>query len=403
MPLTDAAVRNAKPKDKAYKLSDSAGLYLLVQPNGARYWRVKYRVEGKEKLLALGTYPEVKLAEAREKRDEARKLIGAGSDPIEVKREEKRLAKVRAENSFEKIAREWHEHQRGRWTEETAERALALLEADLFPDLGDRPITEIKAPEILEAVRKVERRGALDVASRVLQRAKAIFRYAIQTGRAEYNPASDLVGALKTRKVEHRAALGRNELPEFLRKMEAYDGHQLTRLGLRLAVLTFVRSAELREARWSEFDLDAAEWRIPAERMKMRAPHLVPLSKQAVAILRDLHQVTGRYELAFPSQNNREKPMSENTLLYAMYRMGYHGRATVHGFRATASTILNENGFHFDAIERQLAHAERNKVRAAYHRSEYLEERKRMMQWWADFVDSAARGASVVTLKRGVA
>lgn len=398
MPLTDTAARQAKPKEAAYKLADSGGLYLLVQPNGAKYWRLKYRIAGKEKVLALGVYPEVKLAEARTKRDEAKKLISSGTDPIAARREEERQKKIRAGNSFEAIAREWHEQQRGRWTDDTAGRAIALLEADLFPSLGDRPITEITAPMVLEAVRKVEKRGALDVASRALQRAKAVFRYAIQTGRAEYNPASDLAGALKTRKVEHRAALGRSELPELLRKIEAYDGQPVTRLALRLVVLTFVRSGELREASWEEFDLERAEWRIPAERMKMRAPHIVPLSSQAVAILKELQPLTGRYPLVFPGQNDHERPMSENTLLYAMYRMGYHGRATVHGFRATASTILNESGFRHDAIERQLAHAERNKVRAAYHRSEYLEERKKMMQWWADFLDGIAKGADVIPL-----
>lgn len=398
MPLTDTAARQAKPKEAAYKLADSGGLYLLVQPNGAKYWRLKYRIASKEKVLALGVYPEVKLAEARAKRDEAKKLISSGIDPIAARREEERQQKIRAGNSFEAIAREWHEQQRGRWTDDTAGRAIALLEADLFPSLGDRPITEITAPMVLEAVRKVEKRGALDVASRALQRAKAVFRYAIQTGRAEYNPASDLAGALKTRKVEHRAALGRSELPELLRKIEAYDGQPVTRLALRLVVLTFVRSRELREASWEEFDLDRAEWRIPAERMKMRAPHIVPLSAQAVATLKELQLLTGRYPLVFPGQNDHERPMSENTLLYAMYRMGYHGRATVHGFRATASTILNESGFRHDAIERQLAHAERNKVRAAYHRSEYLEERKKMMQWWADFLDGIAKGAEVIPL-----
>lgn len=400
MSLTDAAARQAKPREKAYKLSDSAGLYLLVQPNGAKYWRVKYRIAGKEKVLALGVYPDVTLTEARAKRDDARKVIGNGTDPITIKREQKRQDKLKAANSFEAIAREWHDHQKGRWIPDHAAKVIGSLEKEMFPAIGAYPITEITAPMVLEAVRKVEKRDALDVASRVLQRTSAAFRFAIQTGRAEHNPCTDLIGALKTRKVQHRAALERAELPEFLKKLENYDGHLLTRLALRLVMLTFVRSHELRGARWEEFDLERAEWRIPAERMKMRAPHIVPLSKQALAVLEEIKPITGRYALVFPSQNDHQKPMSENTLLYAMYRMGYHQRATVHGFRATASTILNESGFNHDVIERQLAHAERNKVRAAYHRSEYLAERAKMMQWWANFIDGVAKGAAVIPIKR---
>lgn len=399
MSLTDTAARQAKPKEKAYKLADGAGLYLLIQPGGAKYWRLKYRILGKEKVLALGVYPEVTLAQARAKRDDARKLIANGADPVDMKRDQKRQDKLRAANSFEALAREWHDQQKGRWSPVHAAKVIDTLEKEMFPTIGNSPIIEITAPMVLEAVRKVEKRGALDVASRVLQRTGAVFRYAIQTGRAERNPCSDLTGVLKTRKVQHRAALGRNELPGFLDKLSKYDGQPLTRIALHLVVLTFVRSREMREARWEEFDLERAEWRIPAERMKMRAPHIVPLSRQAIEILKGLHPLTGRYALLFPGQNDPEKPMSENTLLYAMYRMGYHQRATVHGFRATASTILNETGFNTDAIERQLAHAERNKVRAAYHRSEYLNERVKMMQWWADFLDSIAKGSNVIPMK----
>jgi integrase len=399
MSLTDTAARQAKPKEKAYKLADGAGLYLLIQPGGAKYWRLKYRILGREKVLALGVYPEVTLAQARAKRDDARKMIANGTDPVDMKRDQKRQDKLRAANSFEALAREWHDQQKGRWSPVHAAKVIDTLEKEMFPTIGNSPIIEITAPMVLEAVRKVERRGALDVASRVLQRTGAVFRYAIQTGRAERNPCSDLTGVLKTRKVQHRAALGRNELPGFLDKLSKYDGQPLTRIALHLVVLTFVRSREMREARWEEFDLERAEWRIPAERMKMRAPHIVPLSRQAIEILKGLHPLTGRYALLFPGQNDPEKPMSENTLLYAMYRMGYHQRATVHGFRATASTILNETGFNTDAIERQLAHAERNKVRAAYHRSEYLNERVKMMQWWADFLDSITKGSNVIPMK----
>jgi len=399
MPLTDRAIQTkAKPADKPFKLFDAHGLFLLVKPNGGKYWRLQYRAAGKQTTLALGVYPDVSLREARDKQADARKLIRNGTDPAEIKREHKRAATAQAENSFENIAREWHGKQ-GRWTADHAQRVMTSLEKDVFPHLGAKPIHEITAPVILEAVRKVEKRNALDVASRVLQRVSAVYRYAIQTGRATYNPAADCAGSIKTRKVTHRAALGRAELPEFLAKMQAYDGQVLTRLALKLIVLTFVRARELRGARWDEFDFERAEWRIPANRMKITAEHIVPLSCQAITVLEELRPLTGGRDLVFPNQNNLTRIMSENTLLYAMYRMGYHSKATVHGFRATASTILNEMGFRADVIERQLAHAERNKVRAAYHRSEYLEDRRKMMQDWADYIDGLMTGANVIPLR----
>ena len=399
MPLTDLAIRQAKPKSKPYKLADGKGLHLLVNTAG-KYWRFKYRFLSKQKTLALGVYPEVSLTSAREKRDEARKVMGNGGDPGQVKKAQKQQAKLRAENAFEPIAREWIEQQCGRWTPDHTERVLRSLERGVFPDLGPRPVAEINPPELLAVLRQIERRGALEMAGRTLQRCRAVFRYAIQTGRAERNPATDLVGVLKTRKVEHRLALGRAELPEFLAKLKTYDGHPLTRLALRFMVMTFVRTGELRRARWEEFDIEGALWRIPAERMKMRAAHLVPLTPQALEVLEELRPYSGRYALVFPSQNDHEKPMSENTLLYAFYRMGYHRKATVHGIRATASTILNEAGFASDVVERQLAHAERNKVRAAYHRAEYLDERRRMMQWWGDYLDALASGTNVIPIRQ---
>lgn len=396
MSLTDTAIRNAKPTAKTQKLFDGGGLYLEISPKGGKWWRLKYRVAGKEKRISLGVYPDIGLKDARDRRDEARKVIANGGDPGEVKKEQKQQAKAEAENSFESIAREWHEKQKGRWVPSHAARVLDSLEKEIFPQYGHLAIDQIGPPQVLASIRKIESRGVKDYPARVMQRARAVFRYAVQTGRATMNPAADLSGALKTHKVTHRPALGRAELPEFLKKLDAYEGQPLTRLGLRLVLLTFVRSKELRGATWDEFDLERAEWRITAERMKMRAEHIVPLSKQAVAVLKELQPLTGRYALVFPGQSNLQKPMSENTMLYAMYRMGYHKQATVHGFRATASTILNESGFTPDAIERQLAHAERNKVRAAYHRAEYLEERRRMMQWWADYLDGLASGANVV-------
>ncbi|MGH8503518.1 MAG: tyrosine-type recombinase/integrase [Gammaproteobacteria bacterium] len=398
MRLSDIKVRKAAPREKAYKLSDGHGLHLLVKPNGGKYWRLQYRVDGKQKVLALGVYPEVSLAEARDKQADARKLLRNGQDPAEVKREQKRQAKMQAENSFENVAREWHSNQKGRWTADHAHRVITSLEKDIFPHLGTKPIHDVTAPILLQALRRIEKRDALDYSSRVLQRVSAVFRYATSTGLLTYNPAADLVGSLKRRKLTHRAALSRADLPEFFDRLRKYDGEPITRLGLRLIVLTFVRSRELRGARWDEFDLDRSEWRIPAERMKITAEHIVPLSRQTIAVLDELKPLTGSYDLVFPGRSNLSKPISENTFLYAMYRMGYHSKATVHGFRATASTILNEMGFKPDVIERQLAHAERNKVRAAYHRSEYLEDRRKMMQAWADYLDSLETGAKVIPL-----
>lgn len=398
--LTDRAVKQAKATEKAYKLPDEKGLFLLVHPNGSKYWRLKYRILGKEKLYAIGVYPQVGVSEAREKRDAARKLIAEGIDPVDNKRQAKAEALLKSDNSFESVAREWHTKRRETWSADHARRILQSLETDVFPSIGDRSIADLSAPEILAVLRRIESRDALDHLGRVRQRIAQVFKYAIQSGKALHNPAAEMTGACKTRKQEHRPALSRQELPEFLTKLAAYDGNAQTRLALKLLILTFVRTTELRGARWEEFDFERAEWRIPAERMKMKEAHVVPLSTQALAVLEELKPITGAGELAFPSQNGEDKIMSENTMLYAMYRMGYHSRATVHGFRATASTILNEMGYRPDVIERQLAHAERNKVRAAYHRSEYLAERKTMIQGWADFID-AQGGSNVVPLRAG--
>lgn len=317
-------------------------------------------------------------------------------DPSEAKKEQKREVLLKTENSFETVAREWHANQKPSWTERHAHYTLRRLELDTFPGLGHKPINEIKAPELLAVIRKIESRGAVDIAHRVLQTSGQVFRYAIATGRAERDISADLRGALKVVKRKHFNKLDEKEFPEFLFKLEEYDGDLQTKLALKLLILTFVRTTELRGARWEEFDFDKNEWRIPAERMKMREVHIVPLSKQILAILEELKPLTGYREHLFP---NRFKPMtyiSENTMLYAMYRMGYHSKATPHGFRALASTILNEKGFRPDVIERQLAHAERNKVRAAYNRAEYLPERRDMMKWWGDYVERAAKGGGNV-------
>ena len=391
MSLSDAKVRNAKPKTKPYKITDGEGMFLLVAPSGSKYWRLKYVFAGKEKLLALGVYPEVSLGDARERRLRARKTLAAGNDPGEAKKEAKRVAVLKTENAFETLAREWFEQRKHEWAASSSKTMLARLERHVFPKLGTRPIADIKAPEILSMLRVVETSGALDTAQRVMQTCGQIFMYAIATGRAERNPVPDLRGALKTPVTTHHAYLKAADLPEFLQRLEAYDGALQTKLALRFLLLTYVRTTELRATEWPEIDFDKAEWRIPAERMKMKELHIVPLSRQAIAVLRELQKHTGNRQHLFPNQHNPVSFMSENTMLYAIYRMGYHSRTTGHGFRSTASTILNENGFMPDVIERQLAHCERNKVRAAYNHAQYLPERRKMMQWWADYIDGIAQ------------
>jgi integrase len=387
MTLTVTKINSSKPLDKPYKLADSGGLYLLVHNNGSKYWRLKYRYAGKEKLLALSQYPMVSLAEARLKRDEAKRHLLEGYDPSAVKRKKKRVAHINTGNSFQSVSLDWWNHQKGRWTESHAKRVWNCLEVDVFPLLGSLPITEIETVEVLAVVRKVESRGALDVASRVLQRCSSVFRFAVQTGVLKYNPANDLVGVLQQRKPKHRLALTRAELPGFMKALRAYDGHVLTRLALNLLVLTFVRPAELRFARWDEFDFNLNIWRIPAARMKMGTEHIVPLSRQVIDLIQELKTYSGQYDLLFPGERSRAKPISDNTMIYAMYRVGYKSRATPHGFRTSASSILNEEGFNPDAIERQLSHMERNKIRGAYtQHAEYLAERTRMMKWWGDYL-----------------
>jgi len=397
MPLSDTAIRKAKPKAKPFKLADGGGLYLLVQPSGSKWWRYKYRFAGKEKLLALGSYPETNLMEAREQHLQARKLLAAGNDPGEAKRVAKRLVSIKAENTFEPLAREWLEQNKNQWSKLYAADVTKRLENHIFPKLGHRPLAEITTTDILDVLRVIEASGALDMAQRLMQVCGQVFRYAITTARAERNPVTDLRGALKTPVRKHHAYLKADELPEYLEKLEAYDGGVETKLALKFLLLTFVRTVELRGAEWPEINFDKAEWRIPAERMKMKDLHIVPLSKQAMAVLAELKKHTGNRKHLFPNQHNPVKVMSENTILFALYRMGYHSKATGHGFRATASTILNEHGFHSDVIERQLAHVERNKVRAAYNHAEYLPERRKMMQWWADYID----GITPKTKRRG--
>lgn len=389
MPLTDTTIRNAKSKDKPYKLSDGGGLFISVQPNGGKWWRFKYRFIDKEKLLSLGVYPDVSLAQARERRDNARKALADGKDPSFLKQEAKRHAVIKIENTFEAIFKEWHEKKSPGWTPRYARNVIMRMGLDIIPKLGKRPIAEITAPELLDVLRVIEARGSLDIAHRAQQVCGQIFLYAIATGRAERNPALDLRGALKVHKKKHYPHLTADELPEFFRAMEVYTRKRtlLTTLALRLLILTFVRTGELRAATWNEINLEKAEWRIPATRMKMRQPHIVPLSRQAIVLLQELMPLTGHWQYLFPNQHHPAKCMSENTILGALKRMNYQERTTGHGFRAMASTILNEHSFRPDIIERQLAHKEANQVRACYNHAQYLEERRKMMQWWADFLD----------------
>ncbi len=401
-PLTDVQIRNAKPSPRPRKLFDGRGLYLLLTPTGGRWWRLKYRApDGREKLLSLGTYPEVGLREARDTRDEKRKLLRSGIDPTEQRKEAKAAAIVaerREQDSFEAVAREWFEKFSATWAPGHARTIIARLERDVFPWMGGRPIGEITSMELLEVLRRVEARGALETAHRIKQVCGQAFKYAIATGRAPCDPSADLRGALPPVKEEHHAAVTKpTEVAALMRAIDGYQGTFVVRCALRLAPLVFVRPGELRKAEWSELDLDAALWRIPAERMKMRTEHLVPLSGQAVKILRELHPLTGAGRYVFPSARSAVRPMSENAVLAALRRLGYaRDQMTGHGFRTMASTLLNEQGWPADAIERQLAHAERDGVRDAYNRAEYLTERRKMMQGWADYLDRLTAGAKVI-------
>lgn len=399
--LTDTLIRKAKAPAKPTKLADERGLYLLLTPSGGRLWRFKYRFAGKEKLLAIGAYPDVSLGKAREARDDARKALADGGDPSAAKQEGKRAMTEAAGNTFAGLAREWLGNVEAKWSPVYHGDTLTRFETYVFPSIGRRPISEVTAPELLAVLRKIEARGTIETAHKVARACGQVFRYGIATGRCERNPAADLRGALKARpKPQHMAALPASELPDFLAKIDGYDGEVQTRLALRLLALTFVRTNELRGASWAEIKLDKAEWTIPAERMKTKAPHHVPLSRQAVEAFRELQAMNGKWPWVFAGRAPT-KPMSKNTVLFALYRLGYHGRMTGHGFRALASTTLNEMGYRPDVIERQLAHTEKNAVRAAYHRSQYLEERKTMMQQWADFLDAQSGStAKVVAIRR---
>ncbi len=401
MPLTDTAIRNTKPKDKQYKLSDEKGLYLLVKKAG-KYFRLDYRFAGKRKTFAIGVYPDVTLAEARQQRDEARKLIQKGVDPSQHKKETKNMLQEMAANNFETIAREWYEKKRPAWVERHAFTVIRRLELNIFPWLGNRPIKLITAPELLSVLRKIESRGAIETAHRIKQVCGQIFRYAIATGRAERDPSADLRGALTSTKPKCMAAItDPKKIGGLLRAIDGYDGYIITKCALQLAPLVFVRPGELRHAEWPEMDLDNGEWKIPGQKMKMKLPHIVPLSKQAIDIFRTIEPVTGDGQYVFPSLRSEKRPMSNNTVLAALRRMGYSkDEMTGHGFRSMASTILHEQGWASDVIERQLAHSEGNSVKAAYNHAQHLPKRRKMMQQWADYLDGLKGGAKVIPLRR---
>ena len=406
MPLTDTALRSARPRAKPFRLFDGGGLYVEVNPAGGKWWRWKYRHGGKEKRLSLGVYPDVSLKAAREKRDAARQRLAAGIDPGQARKAEK-LAQAGAE-SFEAIAREWHAKFSPGWVASHGDRILRRMEKDLLPWLGKRPIAEIKAQELLAVLRRIESRGAQETAHRAMQNCGQVFRYAVATGRAERDPTGDLRGALPPPKEKHHASIIEpKHIGELLRAIDAYEGYFVTKSALRLAPIVFVRPGELRKAQWPEIDFEKAEWRIPAERMKMREQHIVPLSRQAIGILRELEPLTNRGIAAkpdapryvFPGARSRERPMSENAVLAALRRMDYtKEEMTGHGFRSMASTLLHELGWNHQAIERQLAHAERNAVSAAYNFAEHLPERREMMQAWADYLDALKASADVIPL-----
>jgi integrase len=384
--LSEARIRASRPKDRLYKVFDERGLFLLITPSGGRLWRFRYRLGGVEKLLTLGAYPDVSLKRAREKRDDARKLVADDVDPS-AKRQAEKTAQA---DTFEAIGTEWLNLQKTKLVAETISILEARLKTYLFPYLGSRPISAIPVQELLAVLRRIEARGKNETAHRVRSLASRVWRYAVATGRAERDITTDLRGALAPVKARNFAAIvDPARVGELLRAIHGYQGHGVVAaLALKLAPLVFVRPGELRAAEWSEFDLDGAEWRIPAAKMKMGEQHIVPLSRQAVAILREVHPLTGRGRYVFPSLVTRDRPMSENTINAALRRLGYDGNEhTGHGFRSMASTLLNEQGFPPDVIELQLAHAERNKVRAAYNKAQRLGERKAMMQAWSDYLD----------------
>ena len=404
MKLTDKECQNVKPKTQLFKLSDGQGLYLQIEPNGSKFWRYAYRYMKKQKTLALGIYPEVSLKEARDKHQAARKLLKEGKDPSTEKRLQKEKAEASAATTFELVAREWHEHRKNEWGEKHAMNVMKRMEADIFPRIGDRPIGEIEPLELLnKVVRKIEQRGAIDIARRAYGISGEVFKYGVAVGKCARNITTDIKGALKTSKTKHFAAIDIKEIPEFLQTLEKNDARQYprTRRAMRMLMLTFVRTHELIGARWSEFDFKDNRWIIPAERMKMGRDHIVPLSRQTVTLLEEQRQETGHINTpwVFPQLKDPRKHMSNGTILVALKRIGYAGKMTGHGFRALAmSTIKERLGYEHEVVDRQLSHVPRRSVDRAYNRAQYLDQRTDMMQAWADYLDrvSGISGKNIV-------
>jgi len=410
-PLTDIQVKNAKPKDKAYKLADGGGMYLEVTPAGSKLWRMKFRqANGSESRLAFGTYPEVSLLEAREKRTEARKQIAQGIDPGQARRKAKEDLATANANTFERIAREWHSNRLSAWSASTAKETINRLEKDIFPEIGKLPIASITHPQMIAALRKIEARGAGEIAHRLKSTCARVFSYANQHGIENKNPAADLKDVLKPVKSTHFAALAPDELPAFVAAIRENNARLYlpTRFAIRLMLLIFVRSSELRTTPWSEINLETGEWVIPWQRMKRgkltvnpdQTDHHVCLSRQGLELLRELHKYTGGGKYLFPNQRDHEKPMSGDAIRMALNRMGYEGKMTTHGFRALAMTTLKEKlGYRHETVDRQLAHAQKDKIASAYDRAQFLDERKKMMQHWADYLDGMMNNSNVVPFK----
>ena len=401
MALSDTEIRKAKATDKRQRLSDGGGMYLEISTAGGKLWRLKFRFDGKEKLLALGVYPDVPLKEARRRRDEARQMLADGIDPTATRKAERQARKVAAMNTFEATARAWLDHRADAWVTRTRTIILASLENDAFPAIGAQPIADIQPADIRKLVQAIEARGAGETAGRVFQRLRSIFRYAIAHALIDTDPTYPLKPAeiFKPRKVEHRAALSERDVPTYLHRLGEYEGDPTTAAALTLLMLTAVRPGELRGARWDEIDTERAQWRIPAERMKMKTEHIVPLSQQAIAVIEAMRPISGSGALLLPSPFYPGKPLSDGTLNSALARMGYKGIATAHGFRTLFSTCANEAGWNSDHIEKQLAHEDRDDVRGAYNRAQWLDERAKMMQWWANRIDHLRKGADVIPFK----
>lgn len=392
MKLNARQVDTAKPKDKPYKLADGGGLYLLVNPNGSRYWRLKYRIAGREKLLAIGVYPDVSLAMARAKRDEAKRGIAGGIDPNEAKKEEKHVRESFSKNTFREIALEWHASKIKKWSAGYASDIMEAFNNDIFPYIGSMQISDVKPLILLKVLRRIEERGATEKAKKVRQRCGEVFRYAIVTGRAEYNPAPDLTIAMQGHEAQHYPFLMSEELPDFFKALTSYSGSEMVVLAARTLIITGLRTGELRFGEWREVDFDKAIWEIPAERMKMRRPHVVPLPTQAIGLLKKLKEISGNYPLMFPGRNDSRKAMSEASINQVFKRIGYAGKVVGHGFRHTMSTILHEHGYNTAWIEAQLAHVDKNSIRGTYNHAQYLDGRREMLQWYADYIDSLELG-----------